>query len=84
MCTLANVVLGREGFLGSDPELPLELQMPLLKSCALSSCLLRSERFHCQNLMTRVSKDLPWLVLNWVGRNLQDNLWPRAATQNPL
>jgi hypothetical protein len=84
MCALANVVLGREGFLGSDPKLPLEPQMPLLKSCALSGCLLRSERFHRQNLMTGGSKDAPWLVLNWVERNLQDNLWPRAATQNPL
>jgi hypothetical protein len=36
MCALANVVLGRKGFLGSDPELPLEPQMSLLKSCALS------------------------------------------------
>jgi hypothetical protein len=29
-CALANVVLGQEGFFGSDPKLPLEPQMPLL------------------------------------------------------
>ena len=64
MCALANVVLGRKGFLRSNPELPLEPQMSLLKSCALSGYLLCIERFHHQNLMTGGSKDAPWLVLN--------------------
>ena len=40
---LVSSVMGQKGFLGSDPEYPLEPQMPLLKSCALSGCLLRSE-----------------------------------------
>ena len=55
-----------------------------LKSCALPDHLMHPERFHRQNLMTGGSKDAHWLVLNWVGRNLQGDLWPRAATQNPL
>jgi hypothetical protein len=84
MIVLVSSVMGRKGFLGSDPEYPLEPQMHFLKSCALSGCLLRSERFHRQKLMTGGSKEAPWLALNWVGRNLQDNPLSRAATQNPL
>jgi hypothetical protein len=83
MCALANAILGLKGFLGTDPKLPLEPQMSLLKSCALSGYLLHTERFHRQNLMSGGSKDAPWLVLNWVGRNLQDNPWSCASTQKP-
>jgi hypothetical protein len=74
MCALANALLGRKGFLDTDPKLPLEPQMPLIKSYTLSGCLLRFERFHRKNLMTSGSKDAPWIVLNWVRRDLQDNL----------
>jgi hypothetical protein len=56
---LPNEELGRKGFLGSVLMLCLQPQMYYWKSCALNGWMMRSARFHHQNLMINGSIEAP-------------------------